>query len=110
MKSLSLIVLRCNDLEASRTFFSALGAVFTPEKHGTGPPHYACTLGQVVFELYPAGRRNISDLRLGFVVCDLARTLEQVRHIGGTVLSESAGQAVVVDPDGNRIQLTGEPT
>lgn len=110
MKSLSLIVLRCGDLAASRTFFSALGAVFAPEKHGSGPQHYACTLGLLVLELYPAGRRNISHLRLGFVVDDLARTLEQVRHLGGTVLSESAGHAVVVDPDGNRIELTGEPT
>lgn len=109
MTSLSLLVLRCRDLEASRAFFSALGAVFTLEKHGTGPQHYACTLGQVVLELYPAGRRNTSNLRLGFVVRDLARTLELVRHLGGTVLSESAGQAVVVDLDGNRIELTGEP-
>ena len=110
MTSLSLIVLRCRDLEASREFFSALGAEFNPEQHSTGPRHYSCTLGGVVLELYPAGSRNTSDVRLGFVVRDLARTLEQVRHIGGTVLSESAAQAVVVDPDGHKLELTGEPT
>lgn len=110
VKSLSLIVLRCADLEASRTFFSALGAEFTPEQHGTGPKHYSCTLGQVVLELYPARGRNTSDLRLGFVVRDLARTLERVRNTGGTVISEDVGQAVVVDPDGHKIELTEETT
>ena len=107
MTSLSLIVLRCRDLEASRAFFSAVGAEFTPEQHGTGSRHYSCTLGGVVLELYPAGARNTSDVRLGFVVRDLARTLAQVRQQGGTVLSENVGHAVVVDPDGHKIELSG---
>ena len=110
MKSVRLIVLRCSDLEASRTFFNALGAGLTQEQHGTGPERYSCTLGEVVLELYPAIGRGTSDVRLGFVVHDLARTLEQVRQQGGTVFSENAGQAVVVDPDGRKIELTGEAT
>lgn len=109
MTSLSLIVLRCRDLEASREFFSAIGAEFTSEQHSTGPQHYSCTLGGVVLELYPAGGRNTSDVRLGFVVRDLAHTLDQVRQRGGTVLSESVGRAVVVDPDGHKIELSGAP-
>ena len=110
MNALCLIVLRCADLESSWAFFSALGAGLTRERHGTGPEHYSCTLGEVVLELYPASGRNTSDVRLGFVVSDLAGVLEQVRQQGGTVLADQPGRAVIVDPDGHEIELTETPT
>ena len=63
--ALSLIVLRCSDVNASRRFYEALGLSFTTEKHGAGPEHYACRLGDLVLELYPAaaGKRPVGQIR-----------------------------------------------
>jgi catechol 2,3-dioxygenase-like lactoylglutathione lyase family enzyme len=75
--ALDVVVLRSADMSAARAFYEAVGLTFVAEKHGSGPDHLAATLaGGVVLELYPA---QIQDCRC---------------------------QAVVVDPDGRRVELT----
>jgi hypothetical protein len=70
--AVNLIVLRCTDLEMASVFYRALGLTLTPEKHGDGPNHFSCTLGDIVVELYPTGRQGgTSGLRLGLVVADV---------------------------------------
>jgi lactoylglutathione lyase len=51
--ALNLLVLRCKDVEATRRFYELLGAVFSKERHGKGPEHYACENSGFVLELYP---------------------------------------------------------
>ena len=87
----TLIVLRCADLERSVAFYAALGLTVTREQHGTGPVHFSCTLDHgVVLELYPRGGRDTSGLRLGLRVDD---------GIAGK-------GTVVTDPDGHQLELT----
>ncbi len=110
---ITLLVLRCKDVELSRTFYEAMGLQFTPEQHGSGPRHYATQIAGVVIELYPQSGRDSSGVRLGFEVPDLCATLAAVRAVGGSVLrfSEDAQppSALVADPDGHKIDLTQTP-
>lgn len=116
--ALDLIVLRSSDLDAARAFYEAVGVRFTAERHGTGPDHLAATLaGGLVLELYPATTEGLvtlggtGDIRLGFVVDDVAATVRAVREAGGKVIIEPTTKhgrhrAVLADPDGRRIELT----
>ena len=110
MTELTLIVLRCEDLEISKQFFAGLGLLLFPEKHGGGPLHYAAKLGNTVLELYPAKGKSTTDLRLGLTVENLAVVLPQISLLGGTVKFASQDRAVVTDPDGHTIELSVDPT
>jgi lactoylglutathione lyase len=108
MIQLTLLVLRCRDLEASRGFYAALGLVLVPEQHGTGPGHYSCQLGTTVLELYPASEPT-SSVRLGVAVPDVAKVLEAIRATGGRVEREPTTEphtALVRDPDDNPVELS----
>ena len=50
---LRTLVLRCNDIDRSQLFYSALGLRFEFEQHGDRPGHYAAELDGLVLELYP---------------------------------------------------------
>ena len=112
--SLNLVVIRATDLERARVFYEAIGLRFIPEKHGTGPEHFACDLNGVIIELYPrksTGPVAADAVRLGFVVADLEDIVKRVASIGGQInqpLSQSDWglRAVVCDPDGYRVELT----
>ncbi|MFO0843743.1 MAG: VOC family protein [Gemmataceae bacterium] len=111
--SLRLLVLRTRQLERLRDFFRPLGVTFTPERHGTGPLHYAGEVGGVVLELYPlpeAARPDDHLTRLGFSVRDLASALHEFEAAGVAVVSgaretEWGLRAVVRDPDGRTVEL-----
>src|SRR6185369_2197972 len=108
MPALSLVVVRCRDLERSRQFYQAIGLVLTAEQHGSGPLHYSTKLGTTVLELYPASAEP-SNVRLGVAVIDVAAAVESVRAIGGRVDREPTAQlstAVVRDPDNNPVELS----
>ncbi|MFK7821621.1 MAG: VOC family protein, partial [Planctomycetaceae bacterium] len=111
--SVSLIVLRVSDLSRSAEFYARLGVHFESEQHGDGPEHFAAQLGHTVFELYPAtGKWPVStSVRLGFRVNGIDATVDQLRRSDVTILTEPQAsswgrRAVVVDPDGHRIELT----
>jgi len=110
--SLSLLVLRCSDLERSRTFYEALGFRFTREQHDSGPAHYSSASSAAVVELYPKGKRSTSDLRFGLRLRQGSAVLDSVVELGGSVLSrQDVGEtlrAVVLDPDGHTIELAFE--
>ncbi|HEX7861109.1 MAG TPA: VOC family protein [Verrucomicrobiae bacterium] len=85
---------------------------FTKHRHGNGPEHLSATLGQTVFEIYPATTptENTTSTRLGFTVPDLTKTLNQLRELGTTVLTEAAQtefglRAVVKDFEGHKVEL-----
>ncbi len=104
--NVSLIVIRCADLEASKDFYSNFGLKFTLEKHGNGPKHYASEVNGIVFELYPSNGEACKDnTRLGFKLPELKSGLSRL-----TVVStyEFNGQSVFVvqDPDGRKVELS----
>jgi lactoylglutathione lyase len=121
MAALSLIVLRCADLEVSRVFFATLGLDLTAEQHESGPVHYSCQLGDWVLELYPGksgsapSRTSAGATLHGFRVDSLDAVIASLQALGTEIvhpLSDSPwGQrAVVLDPDGRAIELTHIPS
>lgn len=64
---LNLLVLRCRDIEATRTFYTQLGLTFIREQHGNGPVHYSTYLGGLLLELYPTNGEP-DNVRLGVSV------------------------------------------
>ncbi len=117
--SLSLLVLRAEDLDRSLRFYQALGLKFTEEQHGNGPLHHACQLGEAVLELYPGKPGSAPDRRsggatmIGFRVDSLSQTLLTLAELGVTVLtapspSSTPSRAVVEDPDGRAIEIRGK--
>jgi catechol 2,3-dioxygenase-like lactoylglutathione lyase family enzyme len=61
VSAITLIVLRCADVERAREFYETLGLTLVAEQHGAGPRHYSTTIGRTVLELYPrlrAGNRH----------------------------------------------------
>lgn len=106
---LNLFVIRSTDIQKSVGFYSLLGLVFVQEKHGSGPMHYASTLGATTFEIYPLGKRSpTSDVRLGFTVNSVDEALEAIEPstiISSPTQTERGRLAVVRDPDGHTIEL-----
>jgi hypothetical protein len=50
----TILVLYSDNLEELRKFWEARGCLFTEEKRGSGPRHYASSFGATLLELYPA--------------------------------------------------------
>jgi lactoylglutathione lyase len=108
MTTLTLLVVRCQDVESAHRFYAALGLSLTKEQHGAGPVHYSCQLGSTVLELYPTTSAT-SNVRLGLAVPNLDVALERVRLLGGRIEREPTPEsrvAVVRDPDGNALELS----
>jgi predicted enzyme related to lactoylglutathione lyase len=114
--TLGLLVLRAADLEKALGFYQAIGLIFQPERHGSGPVHYSTEIGGMVMEIFPGDpgtapdRKNGGATMLGFNVPSLDETLNLLADIGCSPLAppkDSAwGQrAVVIDPDGRAVEL-----
>ncbi len=107
MATLSFLVLRARDIEATVAFYETLGLKFSPEQHGGGPPHFACEQDGWVLEVYPlkAGQTEVTDsVMLGFRVPSLEAVLESLRaeveiKIGKTRVCS------LLDPDGRTVRL-----
>lgn len=103
---ISLLVIRCLDIEVSKNFYELLGLSFTKEKHGNGPLHYSCEHEGCVFELYPNKEEPPKDNnRLGFKVSSLESMLKNITPVESY---NFAGKTiyVVADPDGRKIELS----
>jgi catechol 2,3-dioxygenase-like lactoylglutathione lyase family enzyme len=108
--SLNLLVLRCSDLEASRTFYEHLGFSFAEHVHGSGPRHYAAETPGFVLELYPAPAADSADQTgLGFAVPDLHALHARLTAAGlapGAIKDNPWGRTFVLrDPDRRRIEI-----
>jgi lactoylglutathione lyase len=105
MKSyLSYLVLRCADLEISKTWFEALGLSTTREQHQGGPVHYSIAIGDLVLELYPLRERATSGLRIGLHVQEPRMKLKSALLVGGKLLANEL-TLLVEDPDGHTFEL-----
>ncbi|QXC60967.1 DUF4279 domain-containing protein [Aquihabitans sp. G128] len=100
----SLLALQCADLDATAAFYEDLDFVFTEEQHGSDPRNLAYPGDGWVLELHPLATGDRSPPhppRLGLRADDLPRVLSQVGQ--GTIGDD--GHAVVVDPDGRKVDL-----
>jgi len=111
---LNLVVIRAIDIDRWAEFYQLLGLTLSKHSHGTGPMHYSSENTDCVFEIYPRTEKSGSTkaARLGFSVDDLDLVVERITAEGYTVLSPPADsewgrRAVVRDPDGHKIELTG---
>ena len=109
--ALNLIVIRVEDLTRSKKFYEILGINFSYEQHGKGEKHLSAVLSGIVFEIYPRTNNvDTSGVRLGFRVPSVDKVIEDLKEIGVVVLSpakdsEWGRRAVVLDPDGYKIEL-----
>ena len=107
--ALSLVVIRSADLERAKAFYGRLGVQLQEEKHGNGPEHLAAEIAGTVFEIYPRGDGlATTGVRLGFRVESVESALAVLE--GVTVVSPILPRpwglrAVVVDPDGHRVEI-----
>ncbi len=103
---LSLLVLRCKDIEASKSFYQLLGLSFVKEKHGNGPTHYSCEHDDFVLELYPNKEESpLDNNRLGFKVSDINTV---IKNIAITDTYEFSGKTIHVttDPDRRKVEIS----
>ncbi|RAV98438.1 VOC family protein [Pseudochryseolinea flava] len=108
---LNLVVLKTLTPDALADFYTQLGLTFEQHRHGTGPLHYAATLDDVVFEIYPLPKdkeRTDDTLRLGFNVNNLDDLIQRLRANGNKIvkapaLTEWGYVAVVEDSDGRKM-------
>ncbi len=108
---LSLLVLRCCDVESTRNFYGGLGLHFEPEQHGSGPLHYAAEVGGMVVEIYPlkSGQMEADDsTMLGFQVGALEGVLAELGVEVDIKSSQRGRFCNVKDPDGRTVRLTEE--
>jgi catechol 2,3-dioxygenase-like lactoylglutathione lyase family enzyme len=103
VSGLTLVVLRCADLERSRGFYEALGLTLMSEQHGPGPRHYSARVGGTVLEFYPDASGSTRGLRLGLQLTDLAGAVSALAKIG--VVPRPGSTMTIDDPDGHRIEL-----
>lgn len=100
---LTLVVLRCADLERSRRFYEALGLILNPERHGAGPRRYSAQVGRAVLELYPDASGSTRGLRLGLELIDLDAAVSALAKIGA--VPRPGSPVTIDDPDGHRLEL-----
>lgn len=105
-------MLRVADLECAANFYRLLGLEFVKHAHGSGPEHYACEMPGFVLELYPATAEQpvSASTRLGFSVAEVDDLVAKLAAAGSKTLSaprdsEWGRRAVVIDPDGHRVEL-----
>jgi catechol 2,3-dioxygenase-like lactoylglutathione lyase family enzyme len=84
MSRLSLLVIKCSNLDRSKVFYEALGVTFAKEKHGKGPEHWASTnLPDSVLELYPSRDNKITqNLTFGLSVGDVDSAYKVLQERG----------------------------
>jgi lactoylglutathione lyase len=108
---LNLLVLRATDIAALVRFYAALGIVFNKEQHGSGPEHYSGKAGGALLEIYPIGSGAATTaVRLGFTVLSISTSIAAAVAEGGTIVSPPhdstwGSRAVVVDPEGHKVEL-----
>jgi predicted enzyme related to lactoylglutathione lyase len=90
---------------------------FSRHRHGSGPEHFASEDAGGVFEIYPMREPDgpSRQVRLGFAIVDVRRTVAQLSAMGVEIVSTPAAspwglRAVVADPEGHRVELTEATT
>ena len=115
----TLVVLYSDKLEEVKEFYELLGLKFQKEKHGKGPEHFACDLGEVVLEIYPAATDmskcfnagTLQPFKLGMILqVDRGLVVDSVCE--GKIRAFREGNepdlskmVLTQDPEGRRVEL-----
>lgn len=110
---LRLIVIRTIDIKKLAEFYNLLGLQFEYHKHENSPLHYSTTIGKTVLEIYPLTKQQTEpdkNLRLGFAVDFFDEKMKILKELQVVFSTEPAQthfgfMAVIVDPDGRKIEL-----
>jgi predicted enzyme related to lactoylglutathione lyase len=112
MAKLTLFVLYAKQdrMESMKRFYEKLlGCAFVPEKHGTGPRHFAAKVNGIVLEIYPTAPDMVaSKVRLGFKVKSISQAIDEIDP--AYVVSDGYNMqdnkaTTVMDPSGNKVEL-----
>jgi catechol 2,3-dioxygenase-like lactoylglutathione lyase family enzyme len=114
---LGAIVLFTSSLDATVSFYRAIGIDLAKEDHDDGVPHFAAELDGCHFAVFPAtGTSRSPGLRVpgcsfaGIAVASVRTSVESVRDLGAPVLEDPTPypwgvRAVVEDPDGRPVEI-----
>lgn len=111
--ALGLVVLRTKNMPKIIAWYGAIGVQIVKEKQEKSTSTYTADLEGLVLEFLPLSEEMPApepNVRLGFVVSDLDKTLADLKTLGTVVInppqSTTRGfRAVVRDPDGRSIEL-----
>jgi lactoylglutathione lyase len=110
---LNLVVIRSSDIEKSVLFYQQLGLNFNRHQHGAGLEHFASEENCITFEIYPCTfeTERTTTTRLGFQVDSVDAIIQELEQSGTAIISYPKDspwgrRAIVVDPDGHKIELT----
>jgi lactoylglutathione lyase len=111
--ALGLIVLRTKNIQKITAWYGAIGIEIVKEKHEKTKSTYTADLEGLLLEFLPLSEETPApepNVRLGFVVADLEKTLAELKAHATVVInppqSTSRGfRAVVRDPDGRSVEL-----
>jgi lactoylglutathione lyase len=109
---LNLVVIRSSDIEKSVLFYQQLGLNFSRHQHGNGLEHFASEDICIIFEIYPctSETEKTTATRLGFQVDSVDAIIQELEQSGTTIISYPKDspwgrRAIVIDPDGHKIEL-----
>ena len=110
---LNLIVVKTSQPSVLASFYEQLGLKFDNHRHGTGPLHYAASIDDVVFEIYPLPKHKVeadNTLRLGFTVNNLDELIGRLKESGIKIdkdptMTEWGYVSIIQDLDGRKIEL-----
>lgn len=116
---ISAVLINSDDPDRLVLFYrDILGVPLVAERHGEGPSHFGCELGDVHFAIHPGiGTSPRGGLKLALWVFDLASLAARLESLGVPLeypiedLGEASLITAVRDPDGNLVELTqmGDP-
>jgi lactoylglutathione lyase len=110
---LNLVVIRSHDVNESVLFYQKLGLNFIKHQHGSRLEHFASEGSLITFEIYPCTLEasTTTATRLGFQVDSVDDIVQELEKSGAPIISSPKDspwgrRAIVVDPDGHKIELT----
>lgn len=111
--SVSLLVIRSDNMDRLAAFYTALGFNFVKHSHPPCGEHYSTNDKSCVFEICQRkdGQRATTNVFFGLNVFSVGDSVELAVANGGAVVrsledSEWGCTAIIRDPDGHRVMLS----
>ncbi|MBK6608638.1 MAG: VOC family protein [Leptospiraceae bacterium] len=105
---LTYLVIKCNDIEKSKSFYEAIGFLPVKEKHGKGAEHYSFALNDFIIELYPSSKivegNLIMGLEIKIPIVEIKKRLKFISYETEPSKNKD-GNFSINDPDGNKIRI-----
>lgn len=110
---IKLIVIRTENPNKLVHFYSLLGLLFEQHKHDKGPVHFAASVGNATFEIYPLSKSQVAPdpfFRMGITIDNFEEKIlllqeQSIIFHAGPEATEFGYRAVIEDPEGRKIEL-----